>query len=199
MTGQIRVNEITDETGTGAPEFPNGIKSSAITDADGTGAPSFPFGAEGIESVPAGALMHFSMDTPPTGWLKANGAAISRTTYSALFDAIGTTFGAGDGSTTFDLPDLRGEFMRSWDDGRGVDSGRSFGTFQDHQFQTHAHSFRGGASIFSRSSGRYQDIVTANVHDGDAPLRTVPSSVVSGNRGAETRPRNIAMLACIKY
>ena len=59
------------------------------------------------------------------GWLKANGAAVSRTAYGDLFAKIGTVFGSRDGSTTFNLPDLRGEFIRGWDNGRGVDSGLS--------------------------------------------------------------------------
>lgn len=76
---------------------------------------------------------------PPTGWLKCNGAQISRTTYSALFSAIGTTYGSGDGSTTFHLPDFRGLFPRGWDDGRGYDSGRVFGSSQDSANKSHNH------------------------------------------------------------
>ena len=76
------------------------------------------------------AVLYFAGQTAPVGWLKANGAAVSRTAYAALFAAIGTTYGAGDGSTTFNLPDLRGEFMRGWDDGRGIDHGRVLGSAQ---------------------------------------------------------------------
>ena len=61
--------------------------------------------------VPAGAVQSFARSTPPSGWLAANGAAVSRTTYATLFAAIGTTFGAGDGSTTFNLPDVRDRMM----------------------------------------------------------------------------------------
>ena len=77
-----------------------------------------------------GEVAYFARTTPPSGWLKANGAAVSRTTYAALFAAIGTTFGAGDGRTTFNLPDLRGEFIRGLDDGRNIDRGRRLGTAQ---------------------------------------------------------------------
>ena len=62
--------------------------------------------------VPTGTVAYIAASSAPGGWLKCNGAAVSRTTYAALFAAIGTTFGAGDGSTTFKLPDLRGEFVR---------------------------------------------------------------------------------------
>ena len=75
-------------------------------------------------AVPAGTIIIVAKNTAPTGYLKANGALISRTTYATLFAAIGATFGVGDGSTTFALPDLRGEFIRGWDDGRGIDTSR---------------------------------------------------------------------------
>jgi microcystin-dependent protein len=87
-----------------------------------------------------GKISMFARSTAPSGYLKCNGAAISRTTYEALFSAIGTTFGAGDGSTTFNIPDLRGEFIRGWDDARGVDSGRTFGSWQGGQNLAHTHS-----------------------------------------------------------
>lgn len=124
----------------------------------------------------------------PAGWLKANGAAISRASYAALFAVIGTTFGAGDGSTTFNLPDLRGEFLRGLDDGRGVDSGRGLGTFQADDFKSHTHTL----TLADGAGWQY-------------PLRGVAGAVnggfggISSSGGAETRPRNIAMLNCIKY
>lgn len=87
-----------------------------------------------------GLLGFFATTTAPAGWLKANGAAVSRTAYAALFARIGTTFGAGDGSTTFNLPDMRGEFVRALDDGRGVDAGRSLGAYQAGQNASHTHT-----------------------------------------------------------
>ena len=93
-----------------------------------------------------GAVMPFAMSSAPSGWLKANGAAISRTAYAALFALIGTTYGAGNGSTTFNVPDFRGEFVRGWDDGRGVDSGRGFATTQYGQIESHTHGATAAAS-----------------------------------------------------
>lgn len=87
-----------------------------------------------------GVLGFFATTTAPNGWLKANGAAVSRTTYAALFDRIGTTYGAGDGSTTFNLPEMRGEFARGLDDGRGVDTGRVLGSAQSGQNASHTHT-----------------------------------------------------------
>ncbi|MCP1443744.1 microcystin-dependent protein [Pseudomonas sp. GGS8] len=77
---------------------------------------------------------------PPKGWLKCNGDIVSRTQYAALFAAIGTRFGAGNGNTTFALPDLRGEFVRGWDDSRGIDSARELGSAQGGQNASHTHT-----------------------------------------------------------
>ena len=81
-------------------------------------------GAVSIQGVPPGAVMHFAMTAPPAGWLAADGTAVSRSTYASLFSAIGTTFGVGNGTTTFNLPDLRGEFIRGFD---GMLVGMAFG------------------------------------------------------------------------
>ena len=137
----------------------------------------------------AGEIAYFAMNTPPSGYLKANGAAISRSTYSALFAAIGTTFGAGNGSTTFNVPDLRGEFIRGWADDRAVDTGRTFGSAQGESFASHSHS-----------------TPTGLVYDGNTygfltgyEVGSSPSSGTGPSGGTETRPRNIALLACIKF
>lgn len=139
-----------------------------------------------VEQVLPGSVMHFAMPTAPAGWLKANGAAVSRTSYAALFAAIGTTFGVGDGASTFGLPDLRGEFIRGFDDGRGVDSGRGIGTAQSQEIQSHNHSIFG---FFGFAGGGG----STGVHAAFSGANTGASG------GAETRPRNIALLACIKF
>lgn len=142
---------------------------------------------------PAGTVQAFAMSAAPTGWLKANGAAVSRTTYAALFAAIGTTYGVGDGSTTFNLPDLRGEFIRGWDDGRGADPGRAFGGWQNHAVQDHYHTFY--ASDYSTdSSAPDAERLSGFRQEGYAT-----SNMSSGNAAAETRPRNVALLYCIKF
>ncbi|HCL4123575.1 TPA: tail fiber protein [Pseudomonas aeruginosa] len=147
---------------------------------------------------PPGAVVHFARNSAPSGWIKANGAAVSRTSYAALYAAIGTTFGAGDGSTTFNLPDLRGEFLRGWDDGRGVDSGRAFASAQGDQLQEHNHGGSGQLGNVAGGSGEY---VFNGVNGAATPIGSnyTPVNGNVGNFGAETRPRNIALLACIKY
>jgi microcystin-dependent protein len=143
-----------------------------------------------LSTIIPGEVKWFAMSTAPTGFLKANGAAVSRSTYSALFTAIGTTFGVGDGSTTFNLPDLRGEFVRGWDDGRGVDAGRVFGTAQSHAVQQHTHSYNTPLNSPSGSPWGGGAFVTTSATTG---------GMNSGNSAAETRPRNIALLACIAF
>jgi len=142
------------------------------------------------EVAPPGLLAFFARDTAPAGWLKANGAAVSRTTYAALFAAIGTVHGAGDGSTTFNLPDRRGEFLRGWDDGRGVDAGRVFGSAQSSQNLAHTHGVT--------NSGTGATVAGATQWVGGTPSgsHTITSS---SSGGTEARPRNMADLVCIKY
>lgn len=138
-------------------------------------------------TVSAGTIITFASATAPTGYLKANGALLSRTTYSALFAAIGTTFGIGDGSTTFALPDLRGYFQRAWDDGRGIDTGRVFGSNQADELKNHSHP--SNTNIAAYAEGR------ANNAFGYA----VNAGTTGTTGGEETRPKNIALLYCIKY
>jgi microcystin-dependent protein len=97
-----------------------------------------------VVGVPAGAIIFGVMVSTPNNFLLCNGAAVSRTTYADLFAAISTTFGSGDGSTTFNLPDLRGQFIRGVDGGRGLDPSRVAGSNQAAQFQSHAHTASSG-------------------------------------------------------
>ena len=151
-----------------------------------------------LSLTPAGAVMPFAMSTVPSGWLECNGAAVSRSTYSALFSAIGTTYGAGDGSSTFKVPDMRGEFPRGWDNSRGIDSGRDIGTNQDHALENHIHPLKGNAGgaiqiLFGQSP------VIAGIGSGGS-FGTSSSTMgnPTGNAAAETRPRNVALMYCIK-
>jgi microcystin-dependent protein len=156
--------------------------------------------------TPAGTVIYTARSTAPTGYLKANGDAVSRTTYATLFSAIGTTYGGGNGSTTFNLPDLRGEFVRGLDDGRGVDTSRTLGSSQgdatalpNTAFTTsnpgnHAHSYSGGDRQNVGSGGQSQPVSQGGNTTGAAGAHTH----TIGGGDAETRPRNIALLACIK-
>ena len=201
------------QTVRGAKTFSDGLKTAtpAATSND-TSVATTEFVRQAVDSsVPSGAVMHFAMQTAPAGWLKADGSAVSRTQYPALFAAIGTTFGAGNGKTTFNLPDLRGEFVRGWDGGRDIDPGRAFGSAQGDAIRNITGSIdtgiNSGHQLFDEAtatgalaiSKRQWRTWTSDTQDGrnnptafdfDAS-RVVPTA-------AENRPRNIALLACIK-
>ena len=147
-------------------------------------------------AVPAGSVFYFAANAAPATFLKANGAAVNRTTYANLFAAIGTTFGAGDGSTTFAVPDLRGEFARGWDDARGVDSGRAFGSAQADEIKSHQHNIFGQDNTAGPTGASNNEV--ANVEDAGSALAYY-NRLSGATGGTETRPRNIALLACIKY
>ena len=135
-----------------------------------------------------GVVIPFPIATVPNGYLECNGAELSRTVYSDLFTVIGETYGAGDGSTTFNIPDLRGEFIRGFDNGRGVDSGRFIGSLQLDQNKEHSHTYM--KALFSNStySGSNSGIRTSQA-----------TNTTSLSGGDESRPRNIAMMYIIKY
>ena len=150
-----------------------------------------------IDSVPTGAVFHFAASTPPTGYLKANGDTVPNgsgtvqgisANFTALYAILGSTYGAAGR-----LPDLRGEFVRGWADDRAVDTGRTFGSSQADVFKSHTHASNidaPGADIAFSSSG-------GTAGRGVAYTRTTSNVGLEG--GTETRPRNIALLACIKY
>jgi microcystin-dependent protein len=148
-------------------------------------------------AVPPGKLGYFGTSGAPAGWLLCDGSAVSRAAYPALFTAIGTLWGAGDGSTTFNLPDGRGEFLRGADQGRGVDVGRAVGTSQAGEIQSHGHRAYTGLSDGSFGSLRS----SMQTVDNGAAYRTNQAgqpTFIEATGGTETRPRNLAALLCIK-
>lgn len=229
----------------------NGVQEELLAVVEDAGlVPSGLNNAQMLEALralaPAGQVAHFARTSPPAGWLKCDGAAVSRATYARLFAAIGTTFGAGDGTTTFNLPDARGEFLRGLDDGRGVDAGRALGSTQagDNAAHTHAgssgsagnHSHTGStdwAGSHNHANGAYSNLLRPPyvgsltgtdtsgsgseqaVGAGDSAAMadagshshwvTVGSAgdhshaVTIGSSGLEARPRNLALLVCIKH
>lgn len=168
-------------------------------------------------AAPPGTICYFATKTPPTGWLKANGAAITVATYGDLASAI-YTGDATNSSATWGyrfsysgftlvrsttglymaLPDLRGEFIRGWDDSRGVDINRQFGTAQTWQFTRHTHSASGGSRYGMDGTNTGTGFYGSS---GDSGAGGTGETTAAGGteNGSETRPRNIALLACIKY
>ena len=137
----------------------------------------------------AGNIIAWPTSTPPTGYLECDGSAVSRTTYAPLFAVISDDYGVGDGSTTFNLPDFRGEFLRGWDNGRGVDSGRAIASTQADELEAHTHTFyRSGSTT---SSG--------NIYSTASGSSASETFTTNSTGGSETRPRNVAIMFCIKY
>ena len=173
----------------------NSVLTASIGDSQVTSAKL----ASSVIFVPSGAVMAFAMNSAPTGWLSAEGTAVSRSTYANLFAAIGTTYGSGDGSTTFNLPDLRGYFVR----GSGTNSdGTIAGTFatkQADQFQGHYHT----STLSTGTTGSPYTTPLLGNGSGSGVTSYAQTIATDGTNGTprvgtETRPRNIPMLYCIK-
>lgn len=180
-----------------------------------------------ITNAITGMIGFFPSTDAPAGWLKCNGALLSRSTYSRLFSYVASpgtwfttdaiwlsgyyaAFSSGNGSTTFRIPEMRGDFIRAFDDGRGIDAGRPAALWQDQAFLSHGHPANvtdpthkhnmnvgqgsGGIQGFNFVSGNS----TAN-YAGIQFAATGISVSISNSGGVETRPRNIPLLACIKY
>lgn len=131
--------------------------------------------AAGPGLVPAGAVMAFYRSTPPTGWLECNGQSVAA--YPGLV-ALGIVT----------APDLRGEFVRGWDNNKGTDPGRALGTSQADELKSHTHQAKGSDLLIGSSNAFWWD--AGNV--GAATRTTLATG------GSETRPRNIALMYCIK-
>ena len=145
-------------------------------------------------ALPVGVPVPWPSATPPTGWLKCNGAAFSAEEYPELAKAYPTN----------KLPDLRGEFIRGWDDGRGIDAGRVLLSIQTGMLEKHRHIVVANdgydtkdewelATIFKKTYTQGLGLDAANTGGSLIPSPTLHSRGSIGNTGgSETRPRNIA-------
>lgn len=137
--------------------------------------------------VPIGALIYWPISAIPDGFIKANGATLSVTSYSSLFAKYGYTFG-GSG-TSFKIPDLRGEFLRGWDDGRGIDAGRALGTTQGSQNLSHDHNGLTGIQNAGHVHEGWTDVAGGHVHGrGESGIQ----NLIGGSSGAYVRLSNQA-------
>ena len=143
-------------------------------------------------ATPVGAIIPFPMGAVPAGYLELDGRVLSIATYPDLASYLGSTFNTGsEGAGNFRLPDSRGEFLRGWDHGRGVDAGRVLGSNQADEFKSHTHSVKDSSNVGNVfDSWTYGD--TGDGVTQDENLRTNPTG------GSETRPRNLAVMWCIK-
>ncbi|WP_313431768.1 tail fiber protein [Pseudomonas sp.] len=155
-----------------------------------------------VVSNMAGAIQAFATTTPPTGWLAADGSQVLRASYPALLAVTQGAFGWGNGSTTFNLPDLRGEVIRGLDNGRGINPGRALGSIELDAIQGHGHANTNQINGMSGGSGEFLS------HNNGVTSSTSTSRILGpvdlAGYGAvrvatETRMRNVAMLWCIKF
>jgi len=157
-------------------------------------------------SVPTGAVMDFAMATAPAGWLSCDGALVSRATYAALFAAIGTAWGAGDGSTTFQLPDARGRYRASAGTD-GVTASKTFGQ----KLGDAIRNITGSAGYVYRSAAGSSSGALSTSAFGNTPAKAGIAGTDSGDNAtiafdasasvptaAENRPYSLVVNTCIK-
>ena len=138
--------------------------------------------------VPVGGILWYAKDGIPDGYLKCDGSVISRVDYKSLFDVIGTAFGAGNGSTTFSLPDLRAKFIR----GSGQSSNFS-ATFGQTQSPSHFYTVTSDYCSYTTIGS-----VDNSGHDSCTVWKGTAHWVFSPTNGY-IRPYNIALTPIIKY
>ena len=217
--------------GTGALKLPNGTTAQRPTAATGqirfnsttTEFEGYNGSAWGglASGVPVGTILAHAANTPPSGFLECNGSNISRSTYATLFSTISTTFGVGDGSSTFALPDLRGQFIRGWANTGSTDASRVFGSTQTDQNKNHTHTtdsttltggirkisegFLAGGSatgVFTKTSDGNNSITGSS---STSPVGGVDfdgthtHTISSSGGGTEARPTNLALMYIIKF
>jgi microcystin-dependent protein len=164
--------------------------------------------------VPAGTVIAFAGTVAPTGWLLCNGSAINRSTYSALFTAIGSAHGSGDGLTTFNLPDYRGRFLRGVDSTAGNDpdkltrtamatggnTGNAVGSLQSDENKPHAHFVHASDNPNNVPTNSTNTLAGGIFSIGSFRYSTSPAthSPSSNSTGAESRPKNASVNYIIK-
>lgn len=141
-----------------------------------------------LNSVPIGTIIPFWGNTAPVGYLPCNGQTVNSGTFPDLVTFLG-------GGSSQALPDLRGEFLRGWDNGRGVDVGRAIKTAQSSQNLSHTHDIMRMAAFSGNTSGAQSSAIVA---DNGVQVPTTVSGVIFSSGGNESRPRNISVLYCMK-
>lgn len=206
-------------------EFNGNIESANIK--DGTIATADLSSTVQAQFVPTGSVFEWagSSNSIPTGYLYCNGQAVSRTTYASLFTAIGVAYGSGNGSTTFNVPDMRGLFARGVSDdstndpdnatrtasASGGNTGNNIGSVQISTFSAHTHTATvtdpghshnqrpgsGGAGALLALQAQ----ATASSQNGDTSTGSNTTGITVSNSNAggnETRPKNLYFFYIIK-
>ena len=220
MAGGTDGNLITYDA-SGDPAYVATGNAGQLLTSNGTGAaPTFQ--SAGAAVVPIGSVIWYAGSSAPTGYLKANGDAIANV--SGTTQGITANFAALYAIVGANLPDLRGEFVRGWDDGKGTDSGRSIRSTQAEAYKEHNHpsdisvshdvddpGHQHDVALKSGSDSEADAIATGksdHAHGGNKQTESETTGIdidisasidVNNSGGTETRPRNVALLACIKY
>jgi len=161
--------------------------------------------SQSLQFLPSGAMVDFAGTVAPAGWLMCDGSAVSRTVYASLFAAVGSSYGAGDGSTTFNLPDFRGRFARYNDNmgtpagAAGRDTGRAHGSSQADDVKVHNHSMPGSGRISIDGTTTSQAANYYTMRGGASGYSWVDTTLAVSNTGSETRPINLSCNRIIKY
>ena len=225
LDGQASATGATGATGVTGSTGPNGL--------DGSTGPSGPSGPTGVTGntgpsgndgagSPVGSITAFAGMAPPFGWLICDGSPVSRSTYATLFGVIGTSWGQGDNSTTFNIPDLQGRFLRGLDAGSGRDpdaasrtasntggnTGDQVGSVEDQQYLAHSHTVtdpghnhKSVNNDVVRNTGGYgTGLGTGGLGPNQITMTTNTTGITINNSGGnETRPKNAAVYFIIKY
>ena len=171
--------------------------------------------SQSLQFLPSGAMVDFAGTVAPAGWLMSDGSAVSRTVYASLFAAVGSSYGAGDGSTTFNLPDFRGRFARYNDNmgtpagAAGRDTGRAHGSSQADAMQGHGHYVSNGtnADVQAQTFGGAGSppawpALAAGTGTGVGSFQVNQAKDIGNGAprtAAETRPINLSCNRIIKY
>jgi microcystin-dependent protein len=176
---------------------------------------SVPYASYAGNGAPPGSIMAFMGTNVPPGWLLCDGSVVSRATYAGLFAVVGSSSGAGDGTTTFSVPDLRGMFLRGNTGTRadafadpdsssrtntapGGNAGNAIGSAQPDAFISHSH-FVGGANVWAGGPYNTGFAFFKGAYGNGQVDPSLSGESTTGVGGNETRPKNISVNYIIKY
>jgi microcystin-dependent protein len=197
VNGTIRIGdggETASTAGTGSLRW--GTTETAVQYSDGANWNYF---------APPGMTIEYAGATCPAGFLLCDGSAISRTTYAALYTAISTTWGTGNGTSTFNIPDLRGVFVRGagtsskLTDANSAAFAGTLGTYQNDKLQNHIHGATSGQNLTTAQPLAGNGIIGQTNNSGGVNTSDVTAGAGLARIGAETSPANAALNRCIKY
>jgi microcystin-dependent protein len=147
-----------------------------------------------VGGFPTGGVLMFAASGVPAGWLECDGSILPINSYTNLYDVVGQNFKADgttfDTVTGFQIPDMRGLFVRGWDHNKGIDAGRVFGKTQEDMLASHTHT-----TIQMIGDNSVDGVDSTTTASGDHHNQTRNTGATGGT---ETRPKNIALIYCIK-